>query len=201
VVENGVFRSEKIKSGPGLKGEGMIRRSIALRAVAGLVILLAPSVGAAQGSKSAAVAKELVQVMGQKKLEAIAAKVPTADGHYAAAMYFANVQLLVVSGQYPVPQLMDPKLAAKEYRDIYMELSGTVTPASKVFVQDMGDPGLSQRKQDNLFDTWNQAGKAVMFDGDPDRQKMSDADYAKSFSEADETYARILGALLAEAKK
>jgi hypothetical protein len=30
---------------------------------------------------------------------------------------------------------------------------------------------------------------------------MSDGDYAKSFNEADETYARILSALLAEAKK
>ena len=179
----------------------MIRRSIVLQAMAGLVVLLAPGYAAGQGSKSAAVAKQLVQVMEQKKLDAIAAKLPAPDGHYAAAMYFANVQLLVVSGQYPVPQLMDPKLAAKEYRDIYMELSGTVTPASKVFVQDMGEPGLTQRKQDNLFDTWNHAGKAVMFDGDPDKQKMSDADYAKSFNEADETYARILTALLAEAKK
>jgi hypothetical protein len=30
---------------------------------------------------------------------------------------------------------------------------------------------------------------------------MSDAEYAKVFAEADEEYARILGALLAEAKK
>jgi hypothetical protein len=51
------------------------------------------------------VAKQLVQVMEQKKLDAIAAKLPAPDGHYVAAMYFANVQLLVVSGQYPVPQL------------------------------------------------------------------------------------------------
>jgi hypothetical protein len=179
----------------------MIRRSLVLPAVACLVVVLAPSLASAQVSKSAAVAKELVQLMQQKKLDAIAAKLPAPDGHYAAAMYFANVQLLVVSGQYPVPVLMDPRLAAKEYRDIYMELSGTVTPATKVFVQDMGDPGLSQRKQDNLFDTWNGSGKTVMFDGEPGEQKMSDGDYAKSFSEADETYARILSALLAEAKK
>ncbi len=172
-----------------------------VQAVAGLAVVLAPGLAAAQGSKSAAVAKELVQVMQQKKLDAIAAKLPAPDGHYAAAMYFANVQLLVVSGQYPVPVLMEPRLAAKEYRDIYMELSGTVAPATKVFVQDMGEPGLSQRKQDNTFDTWNGSGKTVMFDGEPDRQKMSDGDYAKTFSDADETYARILTALLAEAKK
>ena len=40
-----------------------------------------------------------------------------------------------------------------------------------------------------------------MFDGDPDKQKLSDADYQKSFTAADEEYAKILGALLAEARK
>jgi hypothetical protein len=167
----------------------------------GLAIIAVPSWAGAQPSKSAAVAKELVQVMEQKKLDSIAAKLPTGEGSYAAALYFPNVQLLVISGTYTAPQLMDPRLAGKQYRDTYMELSGTVTPDSKIFVQDMGEPGLSQRKQENMYDTWNRAGKIVMFDGDPDKQKLSDAEYQKTFSAADEEYARILGALLAEAKK
>ncbi len=180
----------------------MIRRSTFRQAaVFGLAIIWLPSVAAAQLSKSAAVAKELVQVMDQKKLEAIAAKVPAAEGHFAAALYFPKVQLLVISGHYSAPQLMDPRLAGKQYRDTYMELSGTVTANTKIFVQDMGEPGLSQKKQDNMYDTWNHAGKIVMFDGDPDKQKMSDADYAKNFTAADEEYAKILSALLAEAKK
>ena len=170
-------------------------------AVIGLTLVLLPSVGAAQGSKSAAVAKELVQVMEQKKLDSIAAKVTGGDGNYAAALYFPNVQLLVISGFYSAPQLMDSRLTAKQYRETYMELSGTVTPATKIFVQDMGDPGLSQKKQENMYDTWNRGGKIVMFDGEPDKQKMSDADYQKSFGAADEEYAKILGALLVEAKK
>ena len=152
-------------------------------------------------SKSAAVAKELVQVMEGKKLDSIAAKIPTADGHYAAALYFPNVQLLVISGHYSAPQLMDPRLVAKQYRDTYMELSGTVTPDTKVFVQDMGEPGLTMKRQDNLYDTWTRGAKVVMFDGDNDKQKISDAEYAKAFAAADEEYARILSALLAEAKK
>ena len=126
---------------------------------------------------------------------------PTGEGHYAAALYFPNVQLLVISGRYSAPQLMEPRLAGKQYRDTYMELSGTVAPDSKIFVQDMGEPGLSPKKQDNMYDTWTQAGKIVMFDGDNEKQKMSDAEYAKAFAAADEEYARILGALLAEAKK
>ena len=171
-------------------------------AIAGLLAVSLPSSAFAQaGSKSAAVAKELTQVLEAKKLDSIAAKLPTGDGNYAAALYFPNVQLLVISGHYSAPQLMDPRLAAKQYRDTYMELSGTVTPDTKVFVQDMGEPGLTSRKQDNLYDTWTRAGKVVMFDGDNDKQKISDAEYAKAFSAADEEYAQILSALLAEAKK
>lgn len=171
-------------------------------AIAGLLAVSLPTSAAAQaGSKSTAVAKELTQVMEAKKLDSIAAKLPTGDGLYAAALYFPNVQLLVISGHYSAPHLMDPRLAAKQYRDTYMELSGTVTPDSKVFVQDMGEPGLTSKKQDNLYDTWTRAGKVVMFDGDNDAQKISDAEYAKAFSAADEEYAQILTALLAEAKK
>jgi hypothetical protein len=179
----------------------MARASIRTTVGIGLVLIALSSVAAAQGSKSAAVAKELVQVMDQKKLDSIAAKLPAGEGQYAAALYFPNVQLLVISGHYSAPQLMDPRVTGKQYRDTYMELSGTVTPNTKIFVQDMGEPGLSQRKQENMYDTWNKAGKIVVFDGEPDKQKMSDADYQKSFTAADEEYARILSALLAEAKK
>lgn len=179
----------------------MMNRACFHSAIVGLLFACLPSVAAAQVSKSAAVAKELIQVMDAKKLDSIAAKTPTPEGHYAAALYFPNVQLLVVSGHYSAPQLMEPRLAAKQYRDTYMELSGTVTPDTKIFVQDMGEPGLTSKKQDNMYDTWTRAGKIVMFDGENDKQKISDAEYAKAFAEADEEYARILGALLAEAKK
>jgi hypothetical protein len=170
-------------------------------AVAFLLFASLSSVATAQQvSKSAAVAKELVQVMESKKLDSIAAKA-TGDGHFVAALYFPNVQLLVISGHYSAPVLMEPRLAAKQYRDTYMELSGTVTPDTKIFVQDMGEPGLTSKKQDNMYDTWTRAGKVVMFDGDNDKQKISDAEYAKAFAAADEEYARMLGALLTEAKK
>ena len=103
----------------------------------GVLSLCLPATAAAQVSKSAGVAKELVQVLNEKKLEAIAAKVPTGDGNFAAALYFPNVQLLVIAGNYSAPQLMEPRLAGKQYRDTYMELSGTIPPNSKIFVQDI----------------------------------------------------------------
>ena len=179
----------------------MMNRTCLRLAIVGLMLVGLPLTAAAQASKSAAIAKELVQVLDAKKLDSIAAKTPVGEGNYAAALYFPNVQLLVVSGRYSAPQLMEPRLAGKQYRDTYMELSGTVAPDSKIFVQDMGEPGLSPKKQENMYDTWTQAGKIVMFDGDNEKQKMSDAEYGKAFAAADEEYARILGALLAEAKK
>lgn len=179
-------------------------KHFALRLIAaiGIAALCLPAAAyAQQTSKSAAVAKELITLMESKKLDSIAAKVPEGADSFAAALYFPGVQLLIVSGHYSAPQLMEPRLAKKEYKDMYMELTGTVTPDTKVFVQDMGVPGLTQKKQDNMYDTWTQAGKPLMFDGEPDKQKITDADYAKAFTAADETYTKILGALLVEAKK
>ena len=157
----------------------MMNRTCLRFSIVGLMLVGFPLTAAAQASKSAAIAKELVQVLDAKKLDSIAAKTPAGEGNYAAALYFPNVQLLVVSGRYSAPQLMEPRLAGKQYRDTYMELSGTVAPDSKIFVQDMGEPGLSPKKQENMYDTWTQAGKIVMFDGDNEKQKMSDAEYAQ----------------------
>ena len=139
--------------------------------------------------------------MAGKKLDSIAAKMTTPDGTYAAALYFPNVQLLVVSGHYSAPQLMEPASCREAVPRHLHGIERNGDADTKVFVQDMGDPGLSSKRQDDMFDTWNRAGKVVTFDGDPDKQKMSDGDYAKAFAAADEEYARILSALLAEAKK
>ena len=59
----------------------MMNRASCLRvAIVGLLFACLPSVAAAQVSKSAAVAKELVQVMEAKKLDSIAAKTGAATG-------------------------------------------------------------------------------------------------------------------------
>jgi hypothetical protein len=172
--------------------------SVAAIALAGLVL---PALAAAQVPTSQAAAKELTAALDAKKLDAIAAKLPGEGDRYAAALYFPNLQILVIAGKYQEPTLLNPQIGQKLYRDVYTELSGTVSKESKIFVLDMGAPGLTQKKVDGYFDTWTQAGKQVVFDGNPGAQKISSADYDKTFSDADAEYTRILGALLAEAKK
>jgi len=162
-----------------------------------VVLLLSLAVpAAAQESKSAVLVKQLTAALDAGKLDAIAARDPSTPDTYCAALYFPNAQLLVVSARYSAPQLLDARLARKEYRDTYIDLSSASVPASKVFVQDAAADGLKAQG----FDTFEEAGKAMAFDGDWKKQKISEQDYQKAFAAADERYAKILSALLGQLK-
>lgn len=179
----------------------MLKRSLLFHLVAGIALLRFAEPSYAQGGKSAAVAKELVQAMETAKLDSIAVKLPMGEDRFAAALYIPGSQLLVVSARYSAPQLLEPRLAAKEYRDVYIELNGAGTPDTKVFISDLGANGLADRKMNNMSDSWEQGPKRVTFDGDWDKQKIQEAEYKKSYAAADEDYARILTALVGQAKR
>lgn len=156
---------------------------------------------AAQEAKSAALAKQLASVLDAGKLDCIAAKDPAAADVFVAALYFPG-SLLVVSGKYSVPQLLADRLTKKEYRDVYLDLNGAATTDTKIFIQDPGADGLKAKRDENqAFDIVEIAGKQTMFNSDWKAQKLSEQDYMKTFEDADERYARILSALLAQLKK
>jgi hypothetical protein len=59
------------------------------------------------------------------------------------------------------------------------------------------DPG-----GDQPADSWEQATKSTLFEGDWKKAKMaSEAEYDKAFADADARYAQMLTLLAAEAKK
>lgn len=167
--------------------------------VVAAVLVLVPALAAAQESRSAALAGELAKLLDSRKLDSMAAKL---DGdQYAGALYFAGSQLLAVKARYIVPERMDVQLAARSYRDVYIDLNSASVPASKVLISDFGVNGLFARRRDNQFDTADLGGRSYTFDGDPGRQKLSDQEYAKAFQSADAEYVSILEALIAELKK
>ena len=162
-----------------------------------VVLLLAAAVPAsAQEAKSTALVKQLTAALDAGKLDSVAAKDPSAPDAFCAALYFPNAQLLVVSAKYSAPQLLAARVAKKEYRDTYIDLSSASIPASKVFVQDAGADGLSAKG----FDVYEDAGKTTIFDGDWKKAKISEQDYQKAFAAADERYSQILQALIAQLK-
>ena len=75
-------------------------------------------------------------------------------------------------------------------------------PDTKVFIQDAGGDGLKAKREENQpFDSYEVGGKSTLFDGDYKKQKLSEQDYQKLFSTADDRYTQILTALLAQLKK
>jgi hypothetical protein len=110
------------------------------------------------------------------------------------------MELLVVSGKYSVPQLLTTRITNKDYREVYLDLNGAAT--EKMFIEDAGADGLKAKREANQpFDQVEISGKRTMFDGEWKAQKLSEQDYMKAFTTADERYAQILGALLAQVKK
>ena len=62
--------------------------------------------------------------------------------------------------------------------------------------------GIRAKREDNqAFDSYEVGGKPTAFDGDYKRQKLSEQDYLKAAASADERYAQMLTALLAQLKK
>jgi hypothetical protein len=67
---------------------------------------------------------------------------------------------------------------------------------------DMGADGLKARRDENRFDTFDVGAKSYVFDGEWKKQKLaSEEEYTKAYVDADEKYAKMLAALIAQAKK
>jgi len=160
------------------------------------------SITAAEDSKSAAAAKELVQALDAAKLESIAAPDPAAPGAFVAALYLPGSELLVVSAKYAAPQLLVDRITAKDYQAVYVDLQSASIKGSKIFVQDQGADGLvSKPSGDQAADSFDEGDKSVTFDGDWKKAKISEADYTRAFTAADDRYTKILAMLVAQVKK
>ena len=168
-----------------------------------LLAVVMASTAAAQEPKSAALAKELAQLLDGAKLTAIAAKDVSEADTFVAAMYFSGSQLLVVKARYEPSVLLMAKLANKDYQEIYIDLNSASVAKTRVFLEDLGADGMKATHPDNVgFDSMEQDGKRTLFDDDWRKtQKISDEDYAKLFAAADALYSRVLQSLINQAKK
>lgn len=164
----------------------------------GFLLISGAGVAVAQESKSATAARQLGELLERHKLDSIAASDPAAPDTFVAALHFPDAQLLVVSARYSAPSLLTGKIASKEYRDVYIDLNAASVAGTKVFVMDHGADGLTARAAEfQAADTLEQGNKTTVFDGDWRAAKISEQDYVKTFTTADERYARLLE-LLAE---
>jgi hypothetical protein len=165
------------------------------------LLTCAPLAAAPQASKSADLAKQLAQLLDARKLDSIAAADPDNAGTYVAALYFPGSQMLVVSAKYAAPPLLNDKIAKKNYRDVYIDLNSASEAGSKMLFMDLNADGLvAQPDDDQGADNCDMAGKAMLFDGDWKKAKISEEDYTKTFGDADGAYAHALQLLINQAK-
>lgn len=178
-------------------------RRVAFGWLAGAIVLSSFGGSAwAQESKSGPLARQLAQALDAAKLDSVAAKDPSAPDVYYGALYFPGSQLLIVSARYSAPQLLDTRLAKREYRDVYIDLNSASVAGSKVFIEDLGADGLKADHESNHpFDTYEGGGKRTMFNGEWKAQSLSEQNYRQTFAAADDQYAQILTALIAQLKK
>ncbi len=173
--------------------------SIVAFAVAVTLAVVGPARAQAQPSRSAGPAATLVKLMAQRGIDAVAAPDPTEPGRFVAALCFPGTQLLVVSAKYPVPAVLEQRLADRQYRDVYMELQSGITREGRFFAQDMQANGLTARPEKDLpHDIVYENGvKTISLDGDWKAQGLSEAEYDAKFGSADRRYAGLLTALAA----
>ena len=168
---------------------------------AALVASVAVTPLQAQDSKSVALAKELTDILRQRKLDSVAARHPSAPDQFVAALFFPG-QLLVVTAKTVSPAVINEKLVRGEFRDVYIDLNSASLPESRVMISDGGADGLRPRREPNQpFDTHDAGGKSIRFDGNWREDRMSEKDYMTTFAQADEAYVAALTALVSELKK
>lgn len=176
-----------------------IRFSALVAALIALSSFASPAL--AQQSRSAALAKELTALLDAKKLDSIAARAASGSDQFVAALYFPG-QLLVVSARYSAPPVLNEKIARNEFKDVYIDLNAASIPESKILITDLGADGLRPTREANQpFDTQDMHNKGIRFDGNWREDKMSEADYMKAFSQADENYILALEVLIGALKK
>ena len=170
------------------------RHAVAIFAAA---MLLAPAAAHAQDVKSSELARQFAQLLDQKKLDAVATADAQTPGAFLAALYFPGTQLLVVSAKYAAPTLLTELLARKDYRGVYAELVSASVAGSKLFVMDAYADGLALKPSgSNPPDSVETGAASATFDGGWKKAKVAEADYMKTFADADAAYARALQALI-----
>src|SRR5688500_1090614 len=78
--------------------------------------------GVAQAS-SPELAAELVRLMNERKLTALAAPDPAENGRFVAAM-LAGSQLLVIRARYSAPTVLRERILKSEHQQVYGDLHG-----------------------------------------------------------------------------
>lgn len=161
-----------------------------------LTMLSGFGIQAAQDRASVAATQNLISGLSEAAMDSIAAADPTEPGAFVAALHINGGQLLVVRARHPSVAALSARLAARQFRDIYIDLQATPTPQGKVFVMDSGADGLPDdaEQPSNVDVVYEDGTRQVMFNG-ARAQTLSGDEYRQQLQTADSKYTRLLNVL------
>jgi len=177
----------------------MAFRSTAVFLLVAVLISVSPVAAFAQ-TKSGELAKQLCQLLEEKKMESFAAADAQTEGVFVAALYYPGTELLVVSAKHFNPPVLAEKLAQKNYQEVYAELNAGAVAGSKLLVMDTFADGLVAKPNNGTAPDSVDGTVAMTFDGNWKKAKQTEEEYMKAFQNADTAYARALGVLIAKLK-
>jgi hypothetical protein len=163
-------------------------------------MLFAGPAFAGQDSKSSELAKQLAQLLEQKKMDSFAAPDAQNAGVFVAALYYPGTELLVVSAKHFNPPVMADKVDKKQFQDAYAELNSGATAGTKILVMDTFADGLIAKPGNGNAPDSVDGTTSTTFDGNWKKAKQSEEDYMKAFQAADAAYSHALEVLLAKLK-
>jgi len=177
----------------------MASRSCVVSLIAVVILSLLPASASAQ-TKSGELAKQLGQLLSEKKLESFAAADQQNAGVFVAAMFYPGTELLVVSAKHFDPPSVTGKLAQKNYQDVYAALNEGAVAGSKLLVMDTFADGLVARPSNGTAPDSVEGTVAMTFDGNWKKAKQTEEEYMKAFQAADAVYAHALEILITQLK-
>ena len=124
----------------------MVNRGRVLAAVILAIGLSAPAMAQQPPSTSASLTVELVKMLNERKLDAAAGRLGTDE---FVGAYFPGSQIVVLSSKTTVPDRTTYLLLQKSYKDLAVELNGSMDRQSRIFVSDLGANGLKFRREKN----------------------------------------------------
>lgn len=173
------------------------RSTISLLLAAALFFV--PSAAHAQ-SKSGELAKQLSQLLDEKKMESFAAADAQNEGVFVAALYYPGTELLVVSAKHFNPSAFAEKLSQKNYPDAYADLNAGAVAGSKLLVMDTFADGLVASPKGGSAPDSIDGAVAMTFDGNWKKAKQTEEEYMKAYQTAEAAYAHALEILIAKLK-
>jgi hypothetical protein len=177
----------------------VIRASFALL----LALSVAPGIeGGAAAVDSAGMATQLTTLLDARGATAFAAEHPGMPGRFVATLYFPASQMLTISAVYPAPDLLRQRIRDGAHRQVYVDLSTSAEQAGRLFVEDLGAPGLRQEREENRpFDiTLRDRTHRTLYDGDWKAQQLSADEYRSRFAADAAEYTEMLRVLLEAAQ-